>query len=56
MRVCDVCGKKIDFNDDKVFIYKGIQTFNYEICGKCAKKIIRCIKYMKMMNQKGGVK
>lgn len=43
MKVCDICKKPIHFPD--VVSIKNIISIRYEVCGKCAKKINRFIKY-----------
>lgn len=55
MRVCDVCKKPITNFNKRVEIKVGLISYNYEVCRKCAMKTVRCIKYMKLMNEKRGV-
>ncbi len=43
MKVCDVCRRPISFPVE-VKIKREIST-RYEVCGKCAKKINKFIKY-----------
>ena len=49
MRVCDICRKELEGSSD-IDIRRGCLVDRYEVCEKCAKKIVRCIKYMRLMN------
>lgn len=52
MRVCDMCRKKVDC--PATLKVESFLNSRYELCGKCAKKIVKYIRFEQKKNKRKG--